>query len=138
MAKTKTVKALLIDPFKQAIVDVLVPMDFSERWRQLLDCEHIEHVRCEFAGRGLHAAWIDEEGYLRQPAVYPLFRLLGANGGEPMAGYALITGAQGPEISEPRLTGSELGGLVSFEVWGQRLKSEDFIDQLLKLYLPWP
>lgn len=143
--KSDLVKGLLLDPFKACIVDVNVPSGaFEERWRHLLDAEHVECVRFQFPGRvGLHAVWIDEAGYLREPQPYPQFKIAGIaglNGDHPFAGYGIVTGlsADNEHLSDVRISNLELGKLVQFETWGKRLPMEGYLDQLLRLYLPWP
>jgi hypothetical protein len=135
-----TIHALLIDPFKEALINVHILPAFDARWRHLLDCTYIDCVRCQFPS-GEHALWVDEACFLREPLVYPQFKIAGVNSDRPLAGYGLLTGLNpgaGQEILSCRLPGPELAQLVQFESWQKRLKAEDYLDQLTRLYLPWP
>jgi hypothetical protein len=131
------VHAFLLDPFKGGVVAVDIPRNFHPRWRELLDCAYIEHVACHILGKEL-ALWIDEEGLLREPSPYPQFKIVGVNADRPMAGYGLLTGTRGPEVSDVDVTLDQLCEVVHFENWQTRLKTDDYIDQMLRIYLPWP
>jgi len=134
------IQALLIDPFKQCIQPLNVSSrDFDERWCWLLSCEHFERVVGEI-NQSWHAVWVDEAGLLRDPVPFPQFTLEGFNGGSPLTGYGLLTGLDSmlQEITPPRINGHTLMAHVKFENWGNRLKPDDYLDQLLRLYLAWP
>lgn len=140
--KPELIHAFLLDPFKGCVISIqLNPADpgLDRRWHSLLDCEYIEHVRCDF-GPELpeHALWVDESGLLREPDPYPQFKLAGANGGAPIAGYGILSGVRGPEVSSVEIPALILSQLIQFEQWQHRLKPEQYLPQLLRLYLPWP
>jgi hypothetical protein len=136
------IEALLIDPFKACLVSVNVSgRSIDQRWHMLLDCDCVDAVQVSFLKYGPHAIWIDDEGLLREPAPYPQFRVLGVNGDAPLTGYGILTrmteGGRG-DVASVHITAPELAPLIQFEEWSRRLKPEDYIPQLLRLYLPWP
>jgi peptidoglycan hydrolase-like protein with peptidoglycan-binding domain len=131
----KLIKAILVDPFKQGIFSVHLRPDSAPDVAGLLDCRYIEAVKLLIAGQPVQIIWIDEEGLLRQPFVYPQFRCQGANGGNPLAGYGLITGIS-PTGTMENVASFSFAPLLFFEEWEKRIPTDSVISQLLRIYLP--
>lgn len=126
---------MLIDPFKQCLVKLT--LDWSDQrhiHRDLLDCDLMQPVQLP-AQLGSHILWVDESGLLREPFIYPQFKLMDTNGNCPLTGYGLITAwnydhrivVPECEIDIPTLP-------VIFEPWERRINPDLCIDQLLRCY----
>jgi hypothetical protein len=130
------IKAFLIDPFQHEIYPVSVE-NAPGAVAEILDCELIQAVGLGImTANGVdHVAWVDDEGLLRQPFVYPHFIIKTANGGQPMAGYGLVTGIRdNGETTNCQLAYADLAQLTGFEPWRSRISIDDVIPQMLRLY----
>lgn len=130
------VKAIVIDPFICELFPVQVRQDCASDVAELLDCETLETVDLGMNINGSqHIAWIDEEGLLRLPFVYPRWVFKGANGDQPIAGYGLITG-----MDEHGAMGNCLISMASmvqglqFEHWRSRIDVDSVIPKMMRLY----
>lgn len=125
------IRALLIDPFKCECFPLLVDWADQADIHKLLDCELIHSIRCHD-----DLLWVDESGLLREPFVYPQFKIRGVNGDCPLTGYGLITGGW----TYKHVTGCSVFttslSIIFEEHWPRRINPDQCIDQLLRLYLP--
>jgi hypothetical protein len=80
-----------------------------------------------------NAIWIDECGLLREPFIYPQWKIGGINGDCPVSGYGLVTGF---DHETNKVTDVELPPLaIIFEHhWPRRIHPDKAIDQLLRVY----
>lgn len=140
--KTKFLRGFFIDPFKGR-VEAIEIVDEIHAWHQALMCRGFERVGLGKPYQGCPVEvdiWIDEEGLLREPAVWPRFKI--RNG--PLCGYGLVLAhnSAGESVSVPEVV--DLAAFVrltaiSFEPYQIRLKPDDYIEQItrsLELELP--
>jgi len=136
MKQPPKVKALLIDPFQMEILPVTLTQDSSREAATLLDCDSVQAVALGITARDRqHLAWVDEQGLLREPFVYPHWVCAHANGGHPMAGYGLITGIS-PEgkMLDCQIPMEILVPQIGFEPWRSRISIDHVIPQMLRVY----
>lgn len=136
MKSAPEIKCILIDPFQCEVYPVKIRKDCASDMVKLLDCENLEAVNANIVHLGVqHVIWIDEEGLLRQPFVYPKFAIRPANGGHGIAGYGLITGMnEHGATCDCMLPMHAVVEVLGFEQWRARIKVDDVIDQMLRLY----
>ena len=129
------IHAIIIDPFQHEIYPVMVTRDSHKDIAQLLDCEFIQAVDLGISDRGTALyAWIDKEGFSRQPLVYPHWVVKSANGGEPMAGYGLVTGLNECSMVDCTIPLVALGQVLMFEPWRKRIPLDNVIPQMMRVY----
>lgn len=112
----KRIKALLIDPFQQMLFELdSFPPDLAHvHW--ILDCESAEALALD--RERTHYLWVDESGLIRTPFVFPNFTFRRyADGIYPLAGYGLITGSDGPELTDYSIEPDQIRREIRFEVW---------------------
>jgi hypothetical protein len=128
------IPAILVDPFQGVLYPLLVKPE-AAAIAELLDCDWIQGVNIPEFGGIQHIGWVDEEGLLRQPFVYPRWTMPEVNGGHPLAGYGLITGAsaRGDTIG-CMIPIDALSKLISFELWRTRIPIDDVIPQMMRVY----
>src|SRR6267142_4311206 len=126
------IKAILIDPFQMELYPVQVERDNPVESAKLLDCENVQAVNLGLVARGAdHYGWVDEEGLLRTPFVYPHFVIPTANGGHPLAGYGLVTGmTKDGQMLDCDIPITVLAGVLSFEKWRGRISIDNVIPQM--------
>jgi hypothetical protein len=137
----RTICAILIDPFQEALHLVALPKSTKaqlERMHELLDCELVEAVSLDsgLTGGAYHVLWVDESGLLREPFIYPQFVCSAYSPVNPLTGYGLITSlGSGGSNDDCVIPIPRLAEMVRFEQWRKRLSPDLFIDQLLRIYL---
>lgn len=136
MKPTPEIKCLLIDPFQCEIYPVRVRKECISDIKELIDCESVDAVNLNMEAHGIaHVAWVDDEGLLREPFIYPRFMIHPANGGHGMAGYGLITGMDEHGVTcDCFLSIPMIVQVLGFEQWRSRIKIDDVIDKMLRLY----
>jgi hypothetical protein len=136
MAQTTLLKALIIDPFQCEIYPITLRKDCVSDLAALLDCEMLEVVNLGMVSHDIqHVAWIDEEGLLRQPFVYPKWALTNVHDGHGMAGYGVITGMDAyGAMANCFLNIANIVHLLGFEHWRSRISIDDVIPQMLRVY----
>ena len=130
------VKAIVIDPFICEIFPVQIRQDCASDVAQLLDCEMLQTVDLEMNVHGSqHVAWVDEEGLLRSPFVYPRWLFKGSNGDQSVAGYGLITGMdENGSMGNCLISPASIVQALQFEHWRSRIDVDSVIPQMLRLY----
>jgi hypothetical protein len=97
---------------------------------KLLDADLI---RCAPVA-GDHLIWVDESALLREPFVYPQFKIPGANGNCPLTGYGLLTGGWTyRHVADCSVFTTALP-IIWEAHWPRRINPDQCIDQLLRLY----
>lgn len=136
MKPTPEIKCLLIDPFQCEIYPVHVRKECISDIKELLDCEAIDAVNLDMVVHGIqHVIWVDDEGLLREPFIYPKFVIHGANGDHGMAGYGLITGMDEQGVTTNCMVSIPvLAQVLGFEQWRSRIPIDNVIDKMLRLY----
>lgn len=126
------IRAVLIDPFKCDAFNLVVDWEDQADIHKLLDCDLIQSVPMD----SKRILWVDESGLLREPFVYPQFKILGVNADCPLTGYGLVTGLKGGNISDyiPASNNGIAYGVVWEEHWTRRINPDECIDQLLRIY----
>lgn len=139
-AKKKLITAILIDPFQEALHLVGLPRDTKAQLREmykLMDCETVQAVPLSIPKHPRHFLWCDESGLLRTPWVYPNFVCTAYSDQYPIAGYGLVTGmSDAGSIADSSISLPDLGKLIHFEPWKNRIATDSVIDQLLRIYPP--
>jgi hypothetical protein len=103
----------------------------QEAVHKLLDCELVMAHPVE----GKHLLWVDECALLREPFVYPQFKIRGVNGDCPLTGYGLLTGGWTYEHpGDFDLDPSTIPAVIFEEHWTRRISPDECIDQLLRIY----
>jgi len=126
-------KALLIDPWQRTIHQLQVGASL-DAWHQVLQCGCVDRLRIHRNPQGTRAVdvWVDDEGMLRHP-VPPCFAVKGYL--NSLAGYGLVLGANltnGKSI-DCNLGPENIGPLISFERWEERLNPADYFEQLTRV-----
>lgn len=132
----KAVKGLLIDPFQLELYPVMLRRDNAADVAELLDCDMIQAINLGVNALGTeHIVWVDDAGLLREPFVYPHFVIKSASGGQPMAGYGLVTGIDNHgSMTECRIPPEAVAQILMFEPWRKRIKLDDVIPQMMRVY----
>jgi len=136
MKNASQIKAILIDPFQLEIYPIRVDRNDRLSLGLLLDCEFVQMTSLNVMAHGVaHVAWVDEEGLLRQPFVYPYWVMESANGGHPLAGYGIITGLddQGAML-DCAIPLERLAHALMFEPWRTRIAIDNVIPQMMRVY----
>lgn len=128
------IKAVLIDPFQCEIYPVAVRRDCASDLHALLDCETVQAININLPVNKIeHFVWVDDEGLLRQPFAYPQFILQSI--GHGLTGYGLITGVnEHGSMVDCQISIPVLVQVLGFEQWRTRIRVDDVIPQMLRLY----
>lgn len=126
-----TIRALLIDPFQKRVHEIQVG-DHIKDWHKWCDCQLFDHAYIGTHQGQRQDIWVDDEGLNRYP-MYPTFKWTDRQ--DPLIGYGLLlaTTADGESVST-RMPIEHALAHIQWEKWEDRLKPEDFFDQLTRLY----
>jgi hypothetical protein len=135
IARVKTVKVVLIDPFQGGLFPLVVDPSDLVHLHKLLDCDLMQSL----ALSQYILLWFDECAAQREP-FYPRFTIGDADGNlYVIPGYGLLTGQID---AQKRITGCAtlhnslkvLGEIISFEPWTERLDPYLYLEQLFRSY----
>lgn len=140
----KLVRAIVIDPFKCELVPMVVDWADQRFIHNLLDCDLVQrHIFKAAAGFTSTAIYADECGLIREPFVFPQFKVFSVNGDHPITGYGLAVGWNGwqaggysqDEVTHMPISPGTFKDLVTWEHhWPRRINPDRCIDQVLRVY----
>lgn len=122
------VSARLIDPFKCEVFPIVVDWEDQADIHKLLDADLLQSLPMN----GFNILWVDECGLLREPFIYPQFKIPGVNGNCPLTGYGLVTGCRNAKVTN-YVMGMDTC-VIWEEHWPRRINPDQCIDQLLRVY----
>jgi hypothetical protein len=130
------IKAVVIDPFQCEIFPVQLRKDCASDVAELIDCEMIETVDLGIIIHGTqHVAWVDEEGLLRTPYVWPKWAMQGVNNDLGIPGYGLITGMdENGSMVNSLVSMASIAQALAFEHWRARIDADSVIPRMMRLY----
>jgi hypothetical protein len=131
----KLVRAIVIDPFKCELVPLIVNWADQAYIHNLLDCDLVRrYVFKAPAGLTSTAIYVDECALIREPFVFPQFKVFSVNGDHPLTGYGLAVG-WADEVTHMPISVSTFTDLLTWEHhWQRRINPDLCIDPLLRVY----
>jgi hypothetical protein len=131
----KLVRAIVIDPFKCELVPLIVNWADQRYIHNLLDCDLVQQLMFGGALRGVRVAiYVDECALIREPFVYPQFKVASVNGEHPITGYGLVVGWFEGVVDCPTSVAAIAGTITWEHHWQRRINPDLCIDQVLRVY----